>query len=287
MADCMNLNRLSLAVIAVTLTAAHAHAVCRVGKDTNEAKLLAFYSVPMIFSVGRAPSEDFLLRIGGEGEPIPKPDPSIQRSGECFTSKTEHTSLSPAFGRPRIALRIPGGFAIEGSYLPPVTIADATPNLGSVAVGNTTHLRVSNSVVGMTLRGYYTFGSVKGPITCPRGSLQSNSSEEPCYGSSPSKDTFHPNAGGVDLIFSGWDRAMKTGLYVGAAENFLRPRFQVGFTDATGHLDNTLVEVNLNRTGVFAGVTRKIASVIDVSAEVYSVPVDVMTFRVGASWKLR
>lgn len=283
----MNLNRLLLAIIPLTLAAAHAGAVCRVGKDTNEAKLLAFYSVPMIFSVGRAPSEDFVLRIGGEGEPIRKPDPSIQRSGACFTSKTEHTSLSPAFGRPRITLRIPAGFTLEGSYLPPVTIADATPNLGSVALGNTTHLRMANTLVGITLRGHYTFGSVKGPITCPRSALQSSSAEQPCYGTSPSKDTFHPNASGVDLIFSGWNHATKTGLYVGAAENFLRPRFQVGFRDATGHLDNTLVEVNLNRTSVFAGVTRKIASVIDVSAEVYSVPVDVTTFRVGATWKLR
>ena len=86
-----------------------ATAQCRVPTDSNEGKLLAFYTAPIVFSMAIAP--DVLLpasiRIGAEGEYIPKPDPTIEQTGRCFTQKSEHTSLSPVFGRPRIYDRRP------------------------------------------------------------------------------------------------------------------------------------------------------------------------------------
>ena len=83
-----------------------AAAQCKVRIGSNEGKLLAFYTAPIVFSMAGAPEvlEAGSFRIGGEGEYIPKPDPAIEQTGACFTQKSEHTSLSPVFGRPRITI---------------------------------------------------------------------------------------------------------------------------------------------------------------------------------------
>ena len=95
-------------VVGATLLIAQqqAGAQCRVRTDSNEGKLLAFYTAPIVFSMATAPQEmaPGSIRIGAEGEYIPKPDPAIEQTGACFTQKSEKTSLSPVFGRPRITI---------------------------------------------------------------------------------------------------------------------------------------------------------------------------------------
>ena len=99
--------------IGVILFAAQreASAQCRVPTGSNEGKLLAFYTAPIVFTMATAPEElqPATIRIGAEGEYIPKPDPAIEQTGRCFTQKSEHTSLSPVFGRPRITVGGPFG----------------------------------------------------------------------------------------------------------------------------------------------------------------------------------
>src|SRR3954468_16811614 len=145
---------------------------CKVSSESNEGKLLAFYTAPIVFSMAGAPEvlPPASLRIGLEGEYIPKPDPAIEQTGACFTQKSEHTSLSPVCGRPRVTVGGPFGFAFEAAYLPPVTIASATPNLFSFGVSQAHHFDVGPVSTGTTLmlRIHGTFGNVKGPITCPR-----------------------------------------------------------------------------------------------------------------------
>src|SRR6267142_221947 len=162
-----------------------ATAQCKVSIDSNEGKLLAFYTAPIILSMAMAPEElrPGTIRIGAEGEYIPKPDPAIEQTGACFTQKSEHTSLSPVFGRPRITVGGPFGFALEAAYLPPVTISRATPNLFSFAVSYAHHYGMGPEG-GMTamLRFHGTYGNVKGPITCPSDQLQQTSPSSPCYG---------------------------------------------------------------------------------------------------------
>jgi len=261
---------------------------CRPGKETNEAKLLAFYSAPLAFSIiGPAEhSSRRSLRIVGEGEPIPKPNPEIQKTGACFTSKSENTSLSPAFGRPRIAIGLPYSVTIEASYIPPVTIADATANLFGMSIAKSFFLLGLTDKMNLSVRAHAVRGTVKGPITCPGKSLQSSNAFNPCYGTEPSRDTFRPNVTGVELAFSAWSADKSNSVFVGAGENWLRPRFQVGFTSGTGAVDNTRVEVDLMRTVLFAGYNRRFNARIDATAEVYSVPADVTLFRAALSYLL-
>jgi hypothetical protein len=274
-------------IIAATFFALQetAGAQCKVSANSNEGKLLAFYTAPIVFSVATAPEvmRPASIRIGAEGEYIPKPDPAIERTGLCFTQKSEHTSLSPVFGRPRITIGGPFGLALEAAYLPPVTIAKATPNLFSFAVSEAHRFARGPVATGTTLmfRLHGTFGNVKGPITCPASSLQQTSPTSPCYGTTPSKDTFHPDMFGGELIAGVSPGSGAFSFYLGGGANQIDPHFQVGFTDATGHVDRTQVQLDspLVRGSVFGGVTAVVRRIFDVGAQVYSVPSDVTLVR--------
>jgi hypothetical protein len=270
-----------------------ATAQCKVNIDSNEGKLLAFYTAPIVFSMAIAPEElrPGTIRIGAEGEYIPKPNRAIEQTGACFTQKSEHTSLSPVFGRPRITIGGPLGFAVEAAYLPPVTIARATPNLASFALSNAHHFAagpVSNGTTLM-LRLHGTFGNVKGAITCPRSQLQQTSPSSPCFGSNPSKDTFHPDMFGGDIAVGFAPGTRGISFYGGAGANRIDPHFQVGFTDGAGGVDRTQVELEnpVTRAAVFGGITAVVRQILDIGAQVYSVPQDATLFRLMGGIRIR
>lgn len=270
-----------------------ASAQCRVSGSSNEGKLLAFYTAPIVFSMATAPEEvrPTSIRIGAEAEYLPKPSATIEQTGACFRQKSEHTSLSPVFGRPRITVGGPFGFALEAAYLPPVTIARATPNLFSFAISNARRFAAGPFSSGTTLmlRVHGTFGNVKGAITCPRSQLQQTSSTSPCFGTNPSKDTFHPDMFGGELAAGFAPGTSGLSFYAGAGANRIDPHFQVGFTDQNGTVDRTRVELGspLVRATVFGGVTQVVRRIFDIGAQVYSVPSDATLFRLMGGLRFR
>jgi hypothetical protein len=270
-----------------------AGAQCKVGGNSNEGKLLAFYTAPIVFSMATAPEvmRPASIRIGAEGEYIPKPNSAIEQTGACFTQKSEHTSLSPVFGRPRITVGGPLGFAIEAAYLPPVTIARAKPNLFSFGVSQAHHFAAGPVSTGTTLmfRVHGTLGNVKGAITCPRSSLQQTAPSSPCYGTTPSKDTFHPDMFGGEISAGIAPGSGGISFYAGAGANRIDPHFQVGFTDANGNVDMTQVELAspLVRATVFGGATAIVRQIFDVGAQIYSVPSDATLFRLMGGLRFR
>jgi hypothetical protein len=279
-----------LIVVSCVVAVPASGAECRVPKNSNEAKLLAFYSAPIAFSPASAPEHSlaWTLRIGGEGGFIQEPSPAIRQSSACFTKKSEDTRLSPLFGRPRLTLTLPAGFAIEASYLPPIRIGDATPNLGSAALSWTKRLRMASTgnSTDIMFRVHGTAGEVRGPITCPNRALQQTDAARPCFGTNPSRDTFKPTMAGYEGVLStaAWDG--RVAFYAGGGQNFLRPRFQVGFTDGTGSVDNTLIAVDLTRITLFAGVTAEVSSTFDISGQAYGVREDGVNFRLGGGYRL-
>ncbi len=282
-------------VIGMTLLVVQQQAggqACKVKTDSNEGKLLAFYTAPIVFSMATAPQEmrPGSIRIGAEGEYIPRPDPAIEQTGACFTQKSENTSLSPVFGRPRITVGAPFGFALEAAYLPPVTIARAKPNLFSFAVSRAHHLAIGpSSGTVLMLRVHGTFGNVKGAITCPRSALQQTSSTSPCYGTNPSRDTFHPDMFGGEVAAGIAPGARRISFYAGAGANRIDPHFQVGFTDGNGGVDMTQVELEkrLTRGSVFGGATAVLREILDVGVQVYSVLSDATLFRLNGGIRFR
>ena len=282
---------LGLAFLMATVFVHRAAAQCTPPTNSNEAKLLAFYADPLVFSMATEPEllPAGTIRIGGEISPIPTPDPSIERTDVCFTSKTENTRLAPVFARPRLTVALPDGFVVEASYLPPVTIADAQPNMGSLALSYTRPLRaeLTGDPLLLTVRAHATFGDVHGPITCAQSQLQQSDASQPCFGSNPSRDTFEPNMFGAEGAVGTTTSHGRLGVYAGAGFTWLRPRFQVGFTDGSGITDSTRIVVNLTRATIFGGLTYHLPSAFDVSAQLYAVPADVVTWRLGAGWRFR
>jgi hypothetical protein len=231
--------------------------------------MLAFYSGPFEFSwlgpMKVLPAGS--INIGLDVTAVPSPPSSIGIVDVCYTQKSEHTGLSNVLPRPRIAIGLGDGFSLEAMYLPPVTISEATANVGSVALAWTTPLSTSYAV-NLTIRAHATFGEVQGPITCPRSALQQTDPTGVCWGNAPSKDTYRPDVAGAEVGVSSETGVLRW--FGGAGLSSVMPRFQVGFTSVNGSTDNTKVHVDLTRFTLL-----------------YSVPQDVTTGRVGLSWRVR
>jgi hypothetical protein len=91
-------------------------------------------------------------------------------------------------------------------------------------------------------------------------------------------------------IAAGWAPANSgISFYAGAGANRIDPHFQVGFTDSNGNVDETQVELRspLTRATVFGGVTTVFRQILDVGAQVYSVPADVTLFRIMGGVRIR
>lgn len=261
---------------------------CKPPAASNEARILAFFASPLAFS---AAPEVMLLTHGqvalaGDLTLVPSAPSSISRSsGVCGFAKSENSDLAPVFPRPRVAVGLGHGLVAELSYLPPVTVADATPNMFGAALAWTPTNLSLPAGAKLHLRAHGTFGGVKGPITCSRGSLQTSSPSKDCYGTIPSKDSYNPNVRGVEAILSRPSGAFRW--YAGAGINATSSYFKVDFTDQRGFRDNNTVQINLTRVALLGGATWSALPSIALSAQIYSVPEDATTGRLGIAWRAR
>jgi hypothetical protein len=269
-----------------------ARAQCFPGSNSNEAKLLAFYSAPIAFSALDAPRRQsaWHVEISAEVSPVPTADPSIEHASECYTaSAKQHSRLTRVFARPRLLVTLPYGLAAEFSYIPPVQVGDAHPNLGSLAISETAPIRGFGpfAAAALMLRAHGTIGHVTGPITCATSSLQQLSPDSACYGNTPSNDTFNPTMFGLEGVFGARSQGGRFDFFAGTGVTWLRPRFEVGFTNLDGVTDNTRIEVNLQRWALLGGATVHLPAFFAITSEIYSVPRDVTTWRLAASYRIR
>ena len=269
--------------------AAPVSAQCRPPASSHEARLLAFYAAPIAFSPATAPERipAGAVRVGAEAAPVPIPEAALRQTSLCYQSSTQSTRLAPLFGRPRVTIGLPAGLTLEGSYLPPVTVGGATPSLFSMASARTQPLPGSGGRALVALRVHGTVGTVRGAITCARDQLQQVDPAAPCYGTQPSRDTFRPDMVGGEATVAVRAWRGRVALYGGGGVTWLRPRFQVGFTDAAGVTDATRVSVDLRRGTLLGGVTAHASRTLDLEAQAYVVPADVTTWRLGAGYRLR
>jgi hypothetical protein len=281
----------ALLLAGLAVVPALARAQCRPDANTNEAKLLAFYAAPIAFSSTDGPEQlaPGQVLISVELSPIPRPDPEIQQTSFCYVGKSENTRLAPVFLRPRIQVGLPLGFALEASYVPPVQAWDAKANLASFALSRTQRLPIAfgSGRTALMLRAHGTVGRVSGPITGPRSGLQGSDPSAPCYGTDPSDDTYHPDMFGAEGALGASTPGGRFSAYAGAGVNWLRPHFQVNFVDGSGIADHTTVDVDLTRAAYFGGVSAGIARSLRLSAQLYDVPADALTWRFGLGYLIR
>jgi hypothetical protein len=270
-----------------------ANAQCRPPANSNVARLMAFYEVPIIFATADAPVvlPPGKVDLTGELVGVPSPSGSITMSDYCYMAKQEGSHLAPVLPRLRVGVGLPAGFAVEGSYVPPITVDRATPNFGSLAVSwdkQLSHPTAEHSgpIVTLQVRAHGTAGSVKGSITCPSGSLQQTDPGQPCYGTMPSHDTYYPNSVGGEVAVGVASSNGAIAGFAGTGYTWLSPNFRVGFTNLNDVTDNTLVEVGLGRVPVFGGVSVRIIKSLDAAASVYSNPVDATTWRLVLRYRI-
>lgn len=284
----------SIALLAAAPLAlgAQSNRTCHPGDDTNESKLLVFYSGPIAFSAGAPPER---LRAGDvrfsvEATYVPSPAKRIRQPEACYgLAKKENTNLSPVFPRPRLTIGLPAGFAFEASYLPPITVAQATPNLGSIALSRTANVVLLDGgrSLDLTVRAHGTMGLVRGSITCPEKALQQDAARVACFGTTPSRDTFRPTTYGADGALSLGGPTSAWRAYVGAGALRLEPTFQVGFQQSDGFFDDTRIAIHRTRATLFGGAGWTVLPRAELSLELFSLPGSITTARLGAGYRLR
>ncbi len=266
---------MALGLVVGLPAAAAAQGDCFPGKNSNEAKTLAIFSVPLAFSPAGAPDLFPGLRVGLEAASLPNIEGATATPTICRPGKgPENTDLLFALPRPRITAPLPLGLALQASWVPPVRVRGVKANLFGLSVGKSFG-HFEGTVIA--LRVHATFGSVRAPITCADDALADPASE--CFGGQRSDDQLRPNILGADATI-GWSVAQgRFRPYAGTGYNRLRPRFQVNFTNQFGELDDRRVEVNLDRLVVFGGATWAATPRLGVSGELYAAPEDAVTGR--------
>ncbi|HEX7025196.1 MAG TPA: hypothetical protein VF187_10300 [Gemmatimonadales bacterium] len=266
-----------LALVA-TRAAAQGSGDCRPPRDSHEAQTMAIFAVPLAFSAVAAPGghPSGRVQVGLEVSLVPNVDRETATPTFCRPDKgPEHTDVLFAAPRPRVSLALPAGFQVEGSWSPPIRIAEVKANLLAFAVSRATRLNRSGAV--LSLRAHGSFGVIKAPITCDDAALEDAASI--CYQGTRSDDSYKPNVIGLEASV-GWRLGPALRPYIGAGVSHLAPRFQVNFTDQFGFVDRRKVIVDLERGALFAGLTWSATPALELSGELYSVPTDATTGRV-------
>ena len=277
----MNAYRLAiLATVGASVgsgAAAQGTADCFPGKNSNEARTMAIFAVPLAFSSASAPAMNPRGRfyVGLEVSSVPNVDRETATPTFCRPDKgPENTDLLFAIPRPRATVTLPAGLILEASWTPPIRVAEVEANLVGVAFSRVTALNANGAVI--SLRAHGTFGIIKAPITCDDAALQDATSV--CYQGTRSDDSFKPNVAGLEVAV-GWQLGRAIRPYVGAGYSHLAPRFRVNFTDQFGDTDTRRVEVDLNRGALFAGFSWSATTAVQLSGELYAVPTDAITGR--------
>jgi len=275
---------LGLLAVLTSTAPAQGTADCFPGKESNEARTMAIFAVPLAFGAAAAPARPrgSRLSLGVDITYLPSVDQSTATPTVCRPGKgPENTDLLFAAPRPRVGITLPAGFGVELSWIPPVGLSQVKANLFGVALSRAMALGGKGAV--LNLRAHASLGVIEAPITCNREALQDANSE--CFQGTESEDTFRPNIFGVEAAV-GWALGRSLRPYLGAGYNRLAPRFQVNFTDQFGEVDRRKVSVDLNRGILFAGATWGATPALALTGEVYAAPADAITARVAAKFRI-
>lgn len=249
---------------------------CFPGPESNEAKTVAIFAVPLAFSRGSAPDLFPGFKAGLELAYLPKVSDASATPTICRPGKgPEHTDLLFAIPRPRFGMPLPLGLTLQASWIPPVRVNGVKANLFGISLEKAFG-RLDGLVAAV--RAHATFGSIHAPIVCDDDALDDATSE--CFGGTRSDDRLNPNILGLDLAIGGSLAGGRLRPYGGAGYNRLQPRFQVNFTNRFGGQDHRRVTVDLDRLVVFGGATWQLAERLGLTGEVYAAPADAVTGRV-------
>lgn len=283
----------SLGALAVSAPRPLAAQDCTLGNlpdDSHEAEIFRIRGASTAF--GRAispvsPRQGAMFAML-EVATLPDIDASTATPTYCRPGKpAENVNLMAFLPRPRVIFGLADGFTVEASWIPPITLNDVKANILSVALG-----RAVPVAVGLiSIRGHATFGEIRAPISCTEAQIAADplapGATECAGGAEPSSDHYKPNGYGADLTY-GWPAAGgRVRPYIGAGVNFLRPRFQVDFTDRFAVKQDQKVEGNFTRPAAFAGATWIPSARLSLTGEFYTDPGTAWVARMGVAYGVR
>lgn len=277
---------LASALLAISASVAGAQEGCVPPKDSNEEKLFRALAVPLAYGPLMAPESPAAgsVTLALEGTYLPEIDAETRTPTYCRPDKgPENVNQLSVMPRPRVRVGLPSGFAVEASWIPPVRINGVKSNLFGVSVERSVPIRGPGIAVRLRLHG--TFGVVHSAVTCPEEALSDPASV--CFGGTESDDSYKPNMFGADVSLGLPLMGEALRIYGGLGPTWMRPRFQVGFTNAQGDVDNTKVETNLTRFAYFGGITWRLGGRFALSGEFYAQAADASTGRVALAYTLK
>lgn len=257
---------------------------------SNEAELFRIRGTSTVFARVASP---LTLREKGvviafEATSLPAVDDATATPTYCNTGKPpEHVNLLPVLPRPRVIIGLADEITLEASWVPPIRIDGVKADLLGLALARTAPL--GNGLV--SIRANATFGVIRAAITCTKEQIAQNPADsgasECAGGAHPSDDHFKPNSYGLDLTY-GWPvGGGKLRPYFGAGVNWLRPRFQVDFTDRFDVHKDQKIEGNYRRLALFGGASWYPTTRWGATAEIYADPGTTVVGRVGVAYAVK
>ena len=206
------------------------------------------------------------------------------------SDKPESTNLAPVFPRPRLAARLPGGFGLELSWIPPLRVFDVKANLFAGALSYSFALPSRFSLVP---RVSALGGRVEGPITCNSEMASGTDAalaryySYVCYGSD-SRDYFEPRHVSGELMVAHTATSGRWESYLTAGARAERSQFDVGVIreDGSRDPDQPILEVKATRAYGSVGTSWFGIPRTRLAAELYYAPGSVLTGRVLAGVRL-
>ncbi|HEX6137817.1 MAG TPA: hypothetical protein VF059_09175 [Casimicrobiaceae bacterium] len=172
------------------------------GRDRPEAWAMNYVAASTFMtSFGEMPAlAPWQWSIAGDLGYVPQLSEAQQRVG--FNGvKEEDLNKTPVFGRLRVMLGLPGAWAAELGYTPPLTIDGAQPHdLFALAIGRRV---VEHERFTLSARLFGQQGRVHGDITCPGALAGVGDLEQNPFGCrAPSDDQVTLNYYGADVTWS-------------------------------------------------------------------------------------
>lgn len=243
----------------------------RLDFDRPEAWAMKYFASLNLLT-GFGPSPDLpagAVVVAMEIDSVPSLSAAQQRVGFNGT-KDEDLDRTSVFGRPRVTVGLPRGFAIEGSYLPPIDISGVEPDLAALAL---TRRLASRGRFDTGLRLTYQHGSFSGDFTCSAREIESGANAFGCE--VPSNDEMTLDAATVEIALARRPSASGWRPHVALALTAMDLDFQVR-ADYRGLADRTRLVASGETYSVTAGISRDFDQRWRWTAEIFYSPLDVV-----------
>jgi hypothetical protein len=197
-----------------------------------------------------------------------------QRSVGFIGNKPEDLNRAAVFGRPRVAVGLPGSFTATLSWAPPADIDGVEPNVLSLSLARPLwegeRGRVAARVFGQR-------GELRGDLTCPRDISGVADFRVNPYGcEQPSRDEMSLRTVGAELQAGATlQSAPAVSPYVAIAWSRLDAEFQVD-ARRNGFLDRTLLETDGHFWSATLGASVDAGRRARLSGELFYTPLDVV-----------